>query len=144
MSFTGTPIIQQITPHFVRITGIALESEDSGTIGLFGATGAAPDITLPEAFLAPPVTFDGTEVPLAARIHVSFVPVSAGPLTNLPPSVAKTGTTVADFRTTLTNTNTSLASQSLEIYVVAITKGGRRTVNVGPNITVIGGDVDLG
>ena len=63
MAFTGTPVVEQLTDHLARITGITLALSAPGTIGL-------------------------------------------------------TGTALTDFRITITNTNTGLATQSLEIYIM--------------------------
>jgi hypothetical protein len=146
MSFTGTPIFEQLTPNLIRITELTLDSLASGTIGLHESTGS-PDVRLPASFKAPALSFDGDPVSLAARILISIEPISGapGPLTNLPPSREKTGTTPEDFLVTVTNTNTSLPTQTLEIYVQAVTKA-RRGVRVGPvigpTITIVEGSLD--
>ncbi len=69
-----------------------------------------------------------------------------GPLTNLPPSIEKTGTTPADFQILVTNTNTSLTTQSLEIYVEAVTKAARNVrvgPIVGPVVTIVEGNAEI-
>ncbi len=132
MSFTGTPVIEQITPNLVRITGIDLASEVAGTIGFEEATGTPPDIFLPGFFEAPSITFQNNPVPLQASIRVSIEPVSALGLTNLPPSIAKTGTTKEDFRITVTNTRVGLGTQTLEIYVESQAIVTGRSVQIGP------------
>lgn len=147
MSFIGTPVIEMINKNLARITGISLASQVSGTIGLPQASGTPPDITLPSSFKAPTLSFEGDPVSLQARIVVSLEPVSGapGPLTNLPPSIEKTGTTPEDFRITVTNTNTSLTTQALEIYVQAVTKaGGNVRVGpvIGPIVTIVEGDLE--
>ena len=119
MAFTGTPVVEQLNDHLVRITGITLALSASGTIGLTGATGTAPDITLPANFSAGVYSYNGSSVSLQTQIICwTPIPASAGPLTNLPCSVGKTGTALTDFRITITNTNTGLATQSLEIYIM--------------------------
>jgi len=139
MSFIGTPIIEQTAPNIIRITGIQLASEASGTIALPQATGTPPDITLPSGFQVP----DG-EASLAARVRVAIEPVTADGLTNLPPSIEKTGDTREDFRILITNTNVQLTTQELEIYIdypaaASVTKN----VRIGPVITVVDGEVTV-
>jgi len=144
MSFTGTPVIQQISSHLIRITGIDLApAGTTGTIGLFEATGTPPDIRLPASFRAPEVSFQGVAVPLQASIRVGVEPVSAAGLTNLPPSIAKTGTTPEDFRVTLTNTKVDLFTQTLEVYIEsrAAVGHGRGSVVVAPVITIVDGEI---
>lgn len=117
MAFTGTPTFEQINDRTCRITGVSLGANASGTIGLAGATGGAPDITLPSNLGASPYPFQGAVVPLTASIVVTVEPAGAAALTNLPVSRSKAGTTIGTWRTTITNTNAGLATQSLEIYV---------------------------
>lgn len=117
MAFTGTPTIEQINDRTCRITGVQLASTASGTIGLAGATGTPPDITLPSNLGAGSYSFQGSTVDLPASIRVSVDPVSSAGLTNLSVSRSKAGTTIATWRATLTNTNVSLTTQTLEIYV---------------------------
>lgn len=121
MAFTGTPVVEQLNDHKVRITGITLDILASGTVGLTGATGTPPDITLPANFKPAAYTYNGASVSLQACVDARAQPVSSGPVTNLPLSIAKTGTAVTDFRITFTNTNSGLATQTLEIYVVSST-----------------------
>lgn len=144
MSFTGTPTFEQLTANLIRITGLSLAVNTPGTIGLPEATGTPPDVLLPPSFKSPPLSFEGDPVSLQARIRVTLEPESSGPLTNLPPSIEKTGTTPEDFRITITNTNTSLATQTLEIYVQAVTKAERNIrvgPVVGPVVTIVEGDL---
>jgi hypothetical protein len=119
MAFTGTPVIQQLNDRTVRITGVSLALSTAGTIGLTGATGTPPDITLPANFRAAVYSYNGSSVPLQASIQCWVEPVTIAGVTNLPPSVGKTGTAVTDFRITITNTNTGLATQDLEILVIS-------------------------
>lgn len=119
MAFTGTPVIEQLNDHVVRITGISLAASVAGTIGLTGATGTPPDITLPANFRAASYSYNGSTVSLQAQIVCwTPIPSTTGPFTNLPCSVDKTGTAVTDFRITISNTNSGLATQPLEIYVM--------------------------
>lgn len=124
MAFQGlaTIVVEQITPSLVRISGPGLDlfPGTSGTIGLSAATGVAPDVILPSTLLVPVATFNGQPISLQAGHRVQVTPASAGPLTNLQPSVVKTGTTPQDFRITVTNTNANLTTQDLEIYVEVV------------------------
>lgn len=116
--FNGTPIIEQISATELRITGVSLPPTLSGTIG-FSQSVNNPNILLPEEFSAPSVEFQGEDVSLAALVKVSIGPDSAGPFTNLQPSVSKTITTSPeDFLIKITNTNVNLTTQDLEIYIV--------------------------
>lgn len=119
MAFTGSPVVVQLNDQEIRITGVDLQPLAAGTIGLFGASGGAPDITLPATFKSAAYTFRAVAVGLQDAVNVTINPASAGALTNLQPSVAKTGTTVADFRITVTNTNATTATQTLEIVIKA-------------------------
>ena len=134
MSLLGTPVIDLVTPNLVRITGVSIPAQESFTIGLAGMNGT-PDITLPPGFQLP-------TLPLVAAIRVSITPESAGPLTNLPPSVQKSGTTPADFGVVITNTKVDLTTQTLEIYIesVVASKPSVNTVNVNINGPLITGE----
>jgi len=117
MAFSGTPTVTQVSDTELRITGVSLAASAVGTIGLTGATGTPPDITLPATFRAAPYTYQAVAIGLQDEITVVINPVSAGPLTNLQPSVSKTGTAVTDFRISIENTNSGSATQTLEIIV---------------------------
>ncbi len=115
MAFTGTAVVKQISDSIVRITGLSLAAAASGTIGLFGATGTAPGVTLPASFKTLHYAYAGVNVPFADCIDVSIgfsTVVGQTP----PMAVVKTGTTLADFRATITNGFASVSS-GLEIYV---------------------------
>jgi hypothetical protein len=115
MAFTGTAVITQTSDRIVRITGLSLATTVSGTIALTGHTGATPDVTLPASFKTEHYAYLGVNVPFVDAIEV--VVQSATTLANAANiTVAKTGTTLADFRITLTNGFAS-TSQGLEIYV---------------------------
>ena len=115
MAFTGTPTFQMVSDSICRITGLSLGAAAVGTIGLTGHTGGAPDVTLPEQLLTKHYAYLGVNVPFAAFIDCDVKPVAT--LTNFSvPAVAKTGTTVGDFRITVTNSFGS-TSPGLEIYV---------------------------
>jgi len=119
MAFTGTPTVTQVNDTELRITGVSLVASAVGTIGLTGATGTPPDITLPATFRAAAYTYQAVTIGLQDAITVDINPDSAGPLTNLQPSVSKTGTAVTDFRISIENTNSGSATQTLEIIVRA-------------------------
>lgn len=100
----------QLSQSTVWIGGLQLlPNNATGTIGF---AGSAADIVLPDGF-APGVS----DAPLRGIVRVTAVPNSAGPLTNLPVSVTKTGSTVGDFLITLTNTKVDLNTQVFEVYV---------------------------
>jgi hypothetical protein len=115
MAFTGTASVVQVSDRQVRITGLSLDGGASGTIGLNGATGTAPGVTLPAAFKPGVYDYGAANVALASSIRLDWDYVdTAGQLIFL--TVAKTGTTVADFRITVTN-NSGSASSGVEMYV---------------------------
>ncbi len=115
MAFTGTASVAQVSDRQVRITGLSLDAGASGTIGLSGATGTAPGVTLPAAFKAGVYDYGTANVSLASSIRLDWNYVdTSGQLIFL--TVAKTGTTVADFRITVTN-NSGSASSGVEMYV---------------------------
>lgn len=115
MAFTGTAVIEQVSDSIVRITGLSLTTTGVGTIGLFGATGSTPGVTLPESFKPEPYTYKGTPVSMAGFISVEVIPVAVVASTS-PVVVTKTGTTVADFRAALA-TSSGSTSAGLEIWV---------------------------
>ena len=117
MAFTGTAVVTQISDRLVRITGLALDAGASGTIGLNGATGTAPGVELPEAFKTMHYKYNGVNIPFADAIEVTAAPAATGVASAIPVSVVKTGTSLADFRATLTNTHGTLATPNLEIMV---------------------------
>lgn len=117
MAFTGTAVVTQISDRMVVITGLSLVAGAAGTLGLFGATGGTPGVTLPAAFQPRGYAYLGNPIPLASSIEVTAQPAAVGVATAIPVAVVKTGTTVADFRTTVTNTHGSLATPDLEIVV---------------------------
>lgn len=147
MSFNGEAIIEQITPNLVRITGLSLDAQASGTLGLADSAND-PDVRLPATLKIPPLSFGCAMVALAARIRVSIEPVSGapGPFTNLPPSIEKTGETTEGFLTTITNTKVDLPTQTLEIYVEIVVKPRAPRVGpiVGPVVTFVGSDLEVG
>jgi hypothetical protein len=130
--FNGTAVIEQISTTELRITGLVLpanistgDSPDAvGTIGFSNAGGTrpAPDLALPDTFVPPSVSFNGAPVSLRALVKVDIEPESAGPFTNLPPSIEKTGEG-EDFRITITNTKVGEATQTLEIYLTLLGQG---------------------
>jgi hypothetical protein len=117
MAFTGTAVVKQISDRLVRITGLSLAAGVGGTIGLFGATGSAPDVELPETFKTQHYAFLGSGVPFIDAIEVTAAAAATGTVVAIPVAVVKTGTSIADFRATLTNTHGSTATPDLEIMV---------------------------
>jgi len=115
MAFTGTAAVVQVSDRQVRISGLSLAGGASGTIGLSGATGTAPGVTLPAAFQASVYDYGTSNVALASSIRLSYNYVEAT-ADEVPLIVAKTGTTAADFRITVSNTTGSASSQ-VELYV---------------------------
>lgn len=117
MAFTGTATVKQISDSVVRITGVSLAAGASGVIALTGETGTPPDIVLPASFKTEHYAFLGANVPFADALDVTAKSAAIGVATAIPVAVVKTGTSLADFRATLTNTHGSLATPNLEIYV---------------------------
>lgn len=115
MAFTGTATVAQVSDNLVRITGLSLAGSAAGTIGLTGATGTAPGVTLPASFQPAPYEYGGDVVALADSIQCTaqYADTAADPVALF---IAKTGTTVADFRITVTN-DTGSASSGIEFYV---------------------------
>lgn len=117
MAFTGTAVVKQISDRIVRITGLSLATGAAGTIGLFGATGSAPGVRLPETFKPLHYEYAGSDVPFQDSIEATAAPGATGTATAIPVAVVKTGTTDADFRITFTNTHATTTTPNLEIYV---------------------------
>ncbi len=101
MAFDGTAVIKQISDRMVRITGLSLGEGGSGTIGLHGASGSPPDVTLPEAFKTIHYDFAGANVPFQDCITLAINIVGGGIGGGVIPTVIKTGTTTGDFRMTV-------------------------------------------
>jgi hypothetical protein len=124
MAFIGTAVIQQVSDSIVRITGLTLSNDEgennSGTIGLVGNTGTAPDVTMPASFNPLNYTYAGVHVPLQACVSAEVIPVDWDESAPVPMFViAKTGTNVGDFRITIfpTGLTEATVSPSMEIYV---------------------------
>lgn len=117
MAFTGSATVKQVSDRIVRITGLSLAAAASGTVGLFGATGTPPGVTLPEQFQTEHYEYLGSNVPFADAIEVTAQAAATGVATAIPIAIVKTGTTTADFRATITNTHATLATPDLEIMV---------------------------
>lgn len=116
MTFTGTPVVKQISDGIIRITGVSLAAGASGGVALFGATGTTPEIRLPAAFEPEPYSRGTVNITLADMLLAETVPAAVGTATAIPISIVKTGTTVGDFRFVFTNTSAT-ASPSLEIVI---------------------------
>ncbi len=117
MAFIGTAVVKQIADRLVRITGLSLASGQAGTIALAGATGATPGVTLPATFKTEHYAYLSSNVPFIDAIEVTAAPAAVGTAVAIPVAVVKTGTTLADFRATITNTHASTATPDLEIMV---------------------------
>ncbi len=115
MAFTGSATVKAVSDRIVRITGLSLAGSASGTIGLSGAGGGAPDVKTPATFQPSPYNYDGSVVSLQDSISLSFQ-ADAAVTSALQVSAAKTGTTQTDFRITVTNTS-GTATPELEFYV---------------------------
>ncbi len=115
MAFTGTAVVKQVSDRQVRITGLSLGAGASGTIGLNGATGTTPGVTLPASFQPQVYDYGTSGVALADSISCSIAFVDTSGVVTTPLTVAKTGTAVTDFRITLA-TNGS-ATSPFEIYI---------------------------
>lgn len=117
MAFTGTAVVKQVSDSIVRITGLSLAGSASGTIGLHGATGGAPDVTLPASFNPTVYTYGnpGSLVTLQDSIKMEFLPVNTV-ASFVAIDTTKTGTASTDFRITLHNSSGS-AGPELEMYV---------------------------
>lgn len=116
MAFTGTAVIKQVSDSIIRITGLSLASTANGTIGLFGAS-PTPGVELPDTFNVEHYKVNGHDVSFSDAIDVTVKAAETSVAQSIPVAVVKSGTTVADWKATLTNTHASLATPDLEIYV---------------------------
>jgi hypothetical protein len=117
MAFTGTATVVQVSDRIVRITGLSLASAAVGTIGLTGHTGGAPGVTLPASFKTEHYAYLGVNVPFVSAIECTVQAAATGVATAIPVAVVKSGTSLADFLISITNTHGSLATPALEIMV---------------------------
>ncbi len=116
MAFTGSATVKLVSDSVVRITGLSLAGAASGTISLAEATGA--DVECPAAFKPRTyVSSGGVAVALQDAVEVLVLVGGLGVTTQVPIAVVKTGTTLAGFLITLTNTTAATASAALEIYI---------------------------
>jgi len=115
MSFTGTPVVVQVSKNLFRITGVSLDANASGIIG-FSDKAVPADVALVQPNWQPYTMSDGDLVGLQDAVKVS-VDVTANVATVVPISIVKTGTSHADFAATLHNETQQTDSGSLEIYV---------------------------
>jgi len=115
MAFTGTATVTQITDRMVRITGLSLGAGATGTVGLHGATGTAPNVTLPAAFQPAVYRYGDTDVQLVDSVRMEWL-ASAGGGDQTQIDTSKSGTTAADFRISMHNASGS-ASDAFEMYV---------------------------
>ena len=117
MAFTGTATVKQTTDRMVRITGLSLAAGAAGTIGLTGATGSTPGVTLPASFKTLHFVYNGVTVTFQDCIDLIVNCAATGVATAIPIAIVKSGTSLADFRITVTNTHGSLATPALELVV---------------------------
>lgn len=119
MAFDGSAVVKLVADDLVRITGVSLDAQASGTIGLHGATGTPPDIRLPAGFQPSPYDAVVGAIPnvrpdpveLADQLEVTLN-VQTDVDQAVPIKTVKTGTTTADFRITLTNTGSGGGGQA--------------------------------
>lgn len=117
MAWTGSATVTQISDNKVRITGLSLAADASGTIGFADKTVAA-DVSIPKLPNWQPYKANGVSVTLQDAVSVEIVPVTDVSAA-VPISVVKSGTTHADFAITFHNDNAGggQVSAGLEIYV---------------------------
>lgn len=110
--FTGTPVVQKVTTGLFRITGVSLDADAEGTIGLnldpSGPAGPGEiDLLAPEW-----QALNDDSLQDMVSVLVTF----AGPGTH-DVQVTKTGTTHADFLIHLKEGTDETNSGEMEIYV---------------------------
>ncbi len=116
MAFTGTATVKLVSDNLVRITGLSLAGAAAGTISLQEGVGA--EVECPAGFKPRTYKSSGnTSVSLQDAVEVNVLVAGLGVTTQVPIACVKTGTTVAGFLITLTNTTAATTSASLEIYV---------------------------
>lgn len=116
MAFTGTAVVTQITDRIVRITGLSLAATATGTIGLAGATGSAPDVKLPASFNPQRYPYNGVDLAIADIVSVS-VQAAGDTAAAVALSVTKAGADEASFRISVKNPQSSGASAALEMFI---------------------------
>lgn len=121
MAFVGTPVVTQVTDAMVRISGISLNEQTSGTIGLFGCL-ATPDIVLPEAFSPRLYSYQGPGhvLSLADVVDVTahFISQVGSPAGSV--AVGKIGSTVANFEIQIASPayqDVEAGNPQIEIYI---------------------------
>lgn len=114
MAFTGVAVVQTVTNRAIRITGLSLAGDASGTIGFADKTVAA-EVSMGLLPDWQPYENDGL-VSLQDRIKVDMNVVT-DVTAAVPISVVKAGTTHLDFSITLHNDSAATASAELEIYI---------------------------
>lgn len=119
MAFTGTPTVKKISDRCFLVTSadLALAADASGTIGFSDKTVAA-EVSLVAPSWQPYTIDDDPAVTLIEAIQV-LVNVKTDVTAPVPISVAKAGTTHADFVITLHNdlAGGGATSGILEIYI---------------------------
>ncbi len=114
MAFTGAPVVQDISNNIVRITGVSLAGDASGTVGFADKT-VAPEVSIGLQPDWQPTEFKGA-VSLIDKIKVSMNVVT-DVTAAVPVSVVKAGTTHLDFLITFHNDSAATVSAELEIYI---------------------------
>lgn len=115
MAWTGSATVTQISDNKVRITGLSLAGDASGTMGFADKTVAA-DVSLPKLPNWQPYKANGVSVTLQDAVSIE-INVVTDVTSAVPISVVKSGTTHADFAITFHNDSAATASAGLEIYV---------------------------
>ncbi len=109
MAWTGSAVVKKVSDRVVRVTGISLAADATGTIAIGNATGDIDISGLPEWEAYGDVTLIQ-----AVTVKINIVTdVTAG----VPISVVKTGTTQTDFLITFHNDTAADDSAELEIYI---------------------------
>lgn len=114
MAWTGTATVKKVNDRLVRITGVSLLKDASGTIGFADETAPA-DIELPDLpDWLPRGAFSLSDL-IEVRINVTTDVTDPVPI-----SVAKSGSSQLDFLLTFhndTDSSTGTDSASLEILI---------------------------
>jgi hypothetical protein len=114
MAFTGVAVVQNVTNRAVRITGLSLAGDASGTVGFADKT-VAPEVSIGLLPDWQPVEYDGL-VSLQDKVMVTMNVVT-DVTAAVPISVVKTGTTHLDFLITFHNDSAATVSAAIEIYI---------------------------
>ena len=117
MAWTGSATVKQINDRCCRVTGLSLAADASGVIGLADneTVGA---VLLPASFKPGPTKYYGDAVSIADQIKV-IMNITTDVTAPAPISIAKSGTTFADFALTFHNdlAGGGATSGVLELYI---------------------------